>query len=92
MEAAVTRKIPGKPDSVAMSPEQGLSVEELIVAYTKNVAWSLHIEDETGSIEPGKWADMIVLNHNLLEIPETDLHKTEVQKTIFKGDIVYEIE
>jgi predicted amidohydrolase YtcJ len=33
---------------------------------------------------------MIVLNHNLLEIPETDIHKTEVQKTVFKGKVVYQ--
>ena len=72
--------------------EQGLTVEELIVAYTINVAWSLLIEDETGSIETGKWADMIVLNHNLFEIPATDIHKTEVQKTIFKGNVVFEVE
>ncbi len=45
---------------------------------------------ETGSIEAGKWADMIVLNHNLFEIPATDIHKTEVKKTIFKGRVVYQ--
>ena len=32
----------------------------------------------------------IVLNHNLFEIPETDIHSTEVQKTIFNGEVVYE--
>ena len=90
MEAAITRRTPGKPDSPAMSPEQGLTVEELIVAYTINTAWSLMIEDVTGSIETGKSADMIVLNHNLLEVPSTEIHKTEVQKTIFKGEVVYE--
>jgi len=90
MEAAITRRTPGKLNVSPMSPEQGLTVEELIIAYTKNVAWSLLIEDETGSIETGKWADMIVLNHNLLEIPVTDIHKTEVQTTVFKGEVVYQ--
>ena len=33
---------------------------------------------------------MIVLNHNLFEIPETEIHKTEVQTTIFKGNVVFE--
>jgi glutathione S-transferase len=32
---------------------------------------------------------MIVLNHNLFEIPVTEIHKTTVKKTIFKGDLVY---
>jgi hypothetical protein len=45
----------------------------------------------TGSIEVGKYADMIVLNHNLFEISETDIHKTEVQTTLFKGKVVYEV-
>ena len=73
-----------------MSPEQALTVEEAIIAYTINTAWSLMIDKEAGSIETGKWADMIVLNHNLLEIPLTEIHKTEVQKTIFKGEVVYQ--
>ena len=89
MEASVTRATPGKPDSPKMSPEQAITVEEAIETYTINVAWSLLIEDETGSIEEGKYADMIVLSHNLLEIPVTDIHKTEVQKTIFKGEVVF---
>ncbi len=78
MSAAV---LPGQPDVPKMSPEQALTVEEAIIAYTINTAWSLMIEEETGSIETGKWADMIILNHNLFEIPSTEIHKTEVQKS-----------
>ena len=92
MEASITRGVPGKADSPKMSPDQALTVEEMIEIYTINVAWSLMVEEETGSIETGKWADMIVLNHNLLEIPVTDIHKTEVRKTIFKGEVVYQPE
>ena len=69
-----------------------MTVEEMITAYTTNVAWSLRLEDQTGSIEPGKWADLIILNHNLFEVPATDIHKTEVRKTLFKGEVVYEAE
>jgi predicted amidohydrolase YtcJ len=50
----------------------------------------LHLDEVTGSIEAGKSADMIILNHNLFEIPETDIHSTKVQKTIFNGEVVYE--
>ena len=72
-----------------MSPEQALTVAEAIEAYTINVAWSLLIDEEAGSIEAGKWADMIVLNHNLFDIPVTEIHKTVVEETIFKGNTVY---
>jgi len=92
MEAAVTRRIPGNPNSEPMHLDQALTVEEMIIAYTTNVAWSLRMDDQIGSIEEGKWADMIALNHNLFEIPATDIHKTEVQKTIFKGEVVYSVE
>jgi hypothetical protein len=66
-----------------------LTVAETIEAYTINAAWALRIDDVTGSIEEGKFADLIILNHNLFEIPETEIHNTEVQKTVFKGDVVY---
>jgi predicted amidohydrolase YtcJ len=89
MEATVTRGTPGQPDVPKMSPAQALTVAEAIEAYTINTAWSLLVEEKTGSIEVGKYADMIVLNHNLFEIPATDVHKTEVQITVFKGDVVY---
>jgi predicted amidohydrolase YtcJ len=89
MEATVTRGIPGKPEVPKMGPEQALTVAEAIEAYTINTAWSLLVDEETGSIETGKWADMIILNHNLLEVPLTEIHKTVVQKTLFKGKVVY---
>ena len=85
MEAAITRGMPGKPNRPIMGGEHALTLEEILVIYTINAAWSLRIDDVTGSIEVGKYADMIVLNHNLFEIPATDIHKTEVQKTIFQG-------
>jgi predicted amidohydrolase YtcJ len=89
MEATVTRGIPCKPDVPKMSPDQALTVAETIEAYTINAAWSLLLDDVTGSIEEGKFADFIILNHNLFEIPESEIHKTEVQKTIFKGEVIY---
>ena len=92
MEASITRGFPGKPEIEKMGAEHALTLEELIRAYTINAAWVLRLEDVTGSIEPGKYADMIVLNHNLFEIPATDIHKTDVQKTIFKGEVVYKVE
>ena len=92
MEAAITRGFPGKPEKGKMGEQHALTLEELIQIYTMNSAWSLRIDDITGSVEVGKWADMIILNHNLFEIPSTDIHKTEVQKTLFKGEVVYEAE
>jgi len=72
-----------------MGPDQALTLEETIRIHTLNGAWTLRLDDVTGSIEVGKSADMIVLNHNLFEIPESDIHRTEVETTIFRGRAVY---
>ena len=89
MEASITRGFPGKPEKKKMGSQHALTLEEVIEAYTINAAWSLLLDDVTGSIAVGKWADMIVLNQNLFEIPETEIHNTRVEKTIFKGEVVY---
>ena len=89
MEATITRGFPGKPEVEKMGPQHALTLEETIVAHTLNAAWVLQMDDVTGSIEEGKSADFIILNHNLFDIPATDIHKTEIQSTFFKGKEVY---
>ena len=73
-----------------MQKKQALTVEELIEIYTINSAWSLHLEKVTGSIEVGKSADMIVLNHNLFEADPASIHQTEVKTTVFAGNVIYQ--
>ncbi|MEP4149280.1 MAG: amidohydrolase [Halioglobus sp.] len=92
MEAALTRGFPGQPEKGSMHKQQALTVKELIEIYTINSAWSLHLEKTTGSIEVGKSADMIVLNHNLFEIDPTSVHQTKVKTTLFAGNVVYQAE
>ena len=47
-------------------------------------------EDRIGSIEKGKYADFLVLDRNLLEIPLDDIDETTVLRTVFSGRTVYE--
>jgi predicted amidohydrolase YtcJ len=49
------------------------------------------MEDEIGSIEVGKKADLVILNQNIFEVDAYDIHKTEVVLTMMDGDIVYEM-
>ncbi len=90
MEAIITRGFPGHPEIDKFNEDQSVTLEEAITVHTINGAYVMHLDEVTGSIEAGKSADMIILNHNLFEIPETDIHSTEVQKTIFNGEVVYE--
>jgi predicted amidohydrolase YtcJ len=50
------------------------------------------MEDEIGSIEVGKLADLIVLDRNILEIPASEIHTTSVLLTFFEGQEVYRSE
>ena len=86
----MTRKNPNRPELEAMGADQALSVAELVEIYTINTAHALRLDDVTGSIEEGKFADIIVLNHNLFEIPATEIHKTKIERTLIKGEVVYQ--
>ena len=89
MEASITRGFPGHPEIGKFNADQGITLEETIKVHTLNGAYVMNLDDVIGSIEVGKYADMIVLNHNLFEIPVTDIHTTEVQRTIFKGSVAH---
>ena len=80
----------GKTESEANNAAQAITVEEAIHAYTLGGAHALLREDRIGSIEKGKYADFIVLDRNLLEIPADDISGTEVLATVFSGRVVYE--
>lgn len=86
---AVTRKdLKGEPKE-GWLPEQKLTVEEAVYAYTMAGAYSSFEENIKGSIEEGKLADMVVLSQDIFEIPEDDIKNTEVEMTVFNGEIVY---
>jgi predicted amidohydrolase YtcJ len=90
--AGVTRQNhEGLPEGGWM-PEQVLSREEAIRAYTIWPAYAAFLEDVTGSIEVGKYADIVVLDKDLLEIPASEILDTEVLYTIVAGEVVFERE
>ncbi len=60
-----------------------------IQAYTKNAAYVMHHDDMTGSIEVGKYADIIVLNKNLLALPVEKISEAKVLQTFLAGKEVY---
>ena len=90
IHAAVNRQtLTGEPES-GWFPEEKITIENAIKAYTLNTAYANFEEDIKGSIEVGKLADLAVLSQNLLEISPDDILKTEVLYTIVGGKIVYE--
>ncbi len=89
MHAAVTRSFVGE-DEILGSADDKLTVPQAIRAYTLDAAYAVEAEDYSGSLEKGKVADFIILDRNLLEIPEDDIEGTKVLRTVLDGRVVYE--
>jgi predicted amidohydrolase YtcJ len=73
-----------------LHPEEALSREQAIRFYTANNAYLLFLEDQVGSLEAGKLADLVVLDTDILKCPEDDIRKIQVVRTYVDGKVVYE--
>jgi len=90
MRTAVTRQTTDGEPKDGFVPSQKLSVPQAVQAYTINAAFAGHHEKMEGSIEKGKWADVIMIDRNIFEIDPRTIDKTKVVLTIVGGKIVYE--
>jgi predicted amidohydrolase YtcJ len=90
IEGMVTRQYPGHPEYGQWRKDERIDIETAIQVFTRNGAMGMEKENETGTIEPGKSADFIVINQNLLEIPPREIHKTKVLRTVLRGKTVYQ--
>ena len=89
IEVAVTRRDLGVASGPAFIPEERLGLPEAIAAYTIAGAYAAFEEKETGSIEVGKAADLIVLDRNLFEVPPEKIHEAKVLWTLLEGREVW---
>ncbi len=95
LQIAVTRKAIGEdavtyPDRLGIDP--GLTVAQAVRAITLNAAYSLRQDKDTGSLEAGKFADLIVLDRNLFQIKPEEIGGTQVLLTMVGGKAVYRAE
>jgi predicted amidohydrolase YtcJ len=90
VQTAVTRQTSeGKPVG-GFVPSQRISVAQAVNGYTLGAAYAGHREKTEGSIEPGKVADLIIVDKNIFEIDPHRIGDTKVTTTIVGGKIVYE--
>lgn len=86
---AVTRKFNDGMPKGGMQPEQRISVREALECYTRNSAYGVHREHEMGTLEPGKYADLAVLDKNILSCHPEEIKTTKVLLTIMNGAITH---
>ena len=88
--AAVTRQdLKGNPAG-GWLPGERLSREEALRGFTLDAAWSLFLENEVGSLEVGKRADLVVFARDIMTVPEAEIPRVEVDMTLVDGEIVHE--
>ncbi|MFP4622860.1 MAG: amidohydrolase [Gemmatimonadota bacterium] len=85
--AAVSRMLP---DGTRFDPDQRLTREQALRSYTINNAYAAFEEDIKGSITPGKLADLVVLDRDILTAPEDEVRGAGVLYTILGGEVVFE--
>ena len=91
MEAMITRRDPDIDDPRdEFVPEQSIDLAAAIEVFTRNGAYAMRQADVTGSIDVGKYADMIVLKDNLFDMAAEDIGDTEVLLTLLNGEVVHE--
>lgn len=89
LQVAVTRVNYLEPESEPLLPDEAVTLEEAVRAHTLGVAYANRMEDITGSIAPGKSADLIVLGADIFELPATEIGGADVILTLFEGKAVY---
>jgi predicted amidohydrolase YtcJ len=87
--AAVTRSTLDNKNPDGWYPEEKLTVEEALRAYTVNNAFAGFMENKTGKLLPGYYADIAILSHNLFEIPSEEIKNVRVMRTVVNGKEVY---
>jgi predicted amidohydrolase YtcJ len=88
--AAVTRRTLDAKHPNGWVPEQKISVEEAVRAYTVGSAFAEFQENEKGAIAPGKLADVVILSRDIFTIDPNEIEKVKVSMTIMDGRVVYE--
>ena len=90
--SAVTRQDHGGMPPGGWYSEHKMSRIEALRAFTVDAAYAGHQEDVLGTLEPGKWADFILIDRDYFEIPASEIWETEVLETWVEGLKVYSID
>ena len=85
--ASVTRK--NVTQDLTFFPEQKMTREEALYSYTLGNAYAAFEDEIKGSLTVGKFADIVILDKNILSCPENEILQTKVLYTIVNGEVKY---
>ena len=89
IEVGITHREPGDTVTRPWNPVERVDLPTMLALYTINAAWAHHLDRETGSVEVGKLADLVVLDQNLFDLPASRIHEAKVVRTLLEGRTVY---
>ncbi len=87
--SAVTRRTLDGRHPGGWIPQEKITLNEAVRGFTINGAFAEFAEQDKGSIEAGKQADLVVIDRNIFEIPESDITQARVLMTVVNGQVVY---
>ncbi len=87
--ASVTRQTEDLLPEGGWYPEERLTREETLYAFTKGAAWAAFQDDQLGSLAPGNHADFVVLSNDIMTVAAPQILETEVVATFFGGNLIY---
>jgi predicted amidohydrolase YtcJ len=88
--ACVTRELPDGGPKGGWQPQEKISLEDCIRAYTTGSAYAEFAEGKKGELKEAEYADFIVLSNDLTKVPPSEYLKTQVLRTVVGGRVVYE--
>ena len=90
LHAAVTRQDRNNQPVKGWYPGQALTIYQAFKGFTLDAAYAAHMEDTLGTLTPGKWADFILVDQDIFEIPAEHIWKTKVIQTWLAGEKVFD--
>jgi len=90
IQIAVTRQLIGRPGAPVLEPrDQRLDLAQAVHANTLGAAYQIRLDDKIGTLEPGKLADLIVLEKNIFEVAPQDIAATRIDLTLMNGRVTH---
>ncbi|MFD5145537.1 amidohydrolase [Streptomyces sp. NPDC058401] len=97
IHVAVNRSVPDEAPNAAETfepappffPEQALTLSQALTAYTAGSAWVNHLDEVSGTVEEGKYADLVVLDRDPFAHPPLEIADTRVLRTYIDGELVF---